>query len=116
MAPRDKLGALISKMFSGGKKVVLTDKSIEVQTTDQSQISVASLSSGEKHALRILIEMLYAEQGPLLIDEPEISMHVDWQRELIPSMQSVNKNAQLILATHSPEIMAPVDEGKIFRL
>lgn len=116
MAPRDKLGALISKMFSGGKKVVLTDKSIEVQTTDQSQISVASLSSGEKHALRILIEMLYAEQGPLLIDEPEISMHVDWQRELIPSMQSVNKDAQLILATHSPEILAPVDDGNIFRL
>jgi predicted ATPase len=116
MAPRVALDGLISRMFARGKRVKFTDTAIEIETTDKTKISLASLSSGEKHALRILIETLYAENGPLLIDEPELSMHVDWQKELIPSMQSVNKDAQLILATHSPEIMAPVPDDRIFRI
>lgn len=116
MAPRNRVQKLIRKMFSGDKKVLFTDKSIDVVTEDNSKISLASLSAGEKHVLRILIEVLNAEVNSLLIDEPEISMHIDWQRELIPAMQSVNSLAQLILATHSPEVMAPIEDSKIFRL
>lgn len=116
MSPRNKLQTLISDLFSGNKKVVLSDKSIDVIAEDKTQIGIASLSSGEKHFLRILVEVLHAEDNTLLIDEPEISMHIDWQKELISAMRIVNPNSQLIIATHSPEIMADIDDDKIFRL
>lgn len=115
-APRDNLQNLIGRLFSGSKKVSFTDKSIEITTEDKSQISLASLSSGEKHVLRILIECLYAGDNSIIIDEPEISMHVDWQKDLISAMRSINNEAQLILATHSPEVMSTIDDDKIFRL
>jgi predicted ATP-dependent endonuclease of OLD family len=57
-----------------------------------------------------------AGESSLLIDEPEISMHIDWQQELISAMTTLNSSAQIILATHSPEIMADVDDDRIFRL
>jgi predicted ATP-dependent endonuclease of OLD family len=116
MSPRNQLQNLISNLFSGNKKVVLTDKSIDVVAEDKTPIGVASLSSGEKHLLRILVEVLHGENNCLLIDEPEISMHVDWQKELISAMRTVNPHVQLIIATHSPEVMADVDDDKIFRL
>src|SRR5262249_17778040 len=116
MAPRDKLQELIGKLFSGNKTVRFTDSSIDVLTEDDLEIDIALLSSGEKHMLRIMIDCLFAGESTMMIDEPEISLHVDWQRELIPTMQAVNSESQLILATHSPEVMAMVDDDKIFRL
>lgn len=115
-SPRDNLQTLIQKMFSGNKEVVFKDKSIDVVTYDQEAIGLSALSSGEKHALRILIETLLAQENSILIDEPEISMHVDWQRDLIKVMRQLNPGAQIILATHSPEIMADVRDDKILRL
>lgn len=116
MQPRDKLQGLIEGMFSGNKKVLFTDTAIEIKTKADTDIGLARLSSGEKHLLRIFIETLLAEENSVLIDEPEISMHVDWQRQLVPSMRQLNPGAQLILATHSPEIMANIEDKNIFRL
>jgi predicted ATP-dependent endonuclease of OLD family len=115
-ASRNKLEQLIGDMFTGNKKVIFKDADIDVKTDEQRTIPLTSLSSGEKHVLRIFIEALLAEENTLLIDEPEISLHVDWQRRLISGMQQLNGGAQLILATHSPEIMADVPDNKIFRL
>lgn len=116
MSPRNKVQGLVSSMFTSNKTVSLTEKSIEVETKDKTKIGLASLSSGEKHVLRILVETLLAAESSILIDEPEISMHVDWQRELVVSMRAVNPRAQLILASHSPEIMADIPDSKIFRI
>jgi predicted ATPase len=116
MASRNKLEQLIREMFSGNKTVIFKDASIEVKTDDQRNIGLTSLSSGEKHALWIFIETLLAEDNTLLIDEPELSLHVDWQTRLISGMQQLNRDAQLILATHSPEIMVDIPDNKIFRL
>jgi len=115
-APRRNLENLISKMFTGNKKIDFGDSDIRVITQDEQKISLASLSSGEKHVLRILIEVLKVDECSLIIDEPEISMHVDWQKDLISVMRQLNPNAQIIIATHSPEIMADVNEKYIHRL
>lgn len=115
MAPRDKLQSLITKMFKG-KTVEFKDSAIKVMLGDKTDIKLASLSSGEKQVLKILIECLYSESGVFLIDEPEISMHVDWQKDLISAMRAMSPDAQLILATHSPEIMAEIEDEKIFRI
>jgi predicted ATP-dependent endonuclease of OLD family len=116
MAPREKLQRLIQRMFTGNKEIYFTDRSINVETDDKTNIGLQSLSSGEKQLLRICVEALLTGESSIMIDEPEISMHIDWQRQLAAVMRQLNPNAQLILAIHSPEIMANIDDEKVFRL
>ena len=115
MVPRDKLQSLIRSMFSG-KEVLFKDNSIDVQINDRVSIGLSQLSSGEKQLLWIFVETLLAGDNSILIDEPEISMHVDWQKQLVAAMQKLSPSAQLILATHSPEIMADIPNDRIFPL
>lgn len=114
--PRDKLQTLIQSMFTGNKTVYFRERSVDIVTDDEEEIGLSALSSGEKHILRILIETLLAQQNTILIDEPELSMHVDWQKELIETMRQLNPSAQIVMATHSPEIMAKLSDDKILRL
>jgi predicted ATPase len=67
-----------------------------------------SLSSGEKQLLIQFMEVLLQEDRSLIFiaDEPELSLHVSWQAELLKALRDLNRNAQLIVATHSPEIVA----------
>jgi predicted ATPase len=116
MKPRNQLETLIRRLFSGNKTVSFGDRSIDVITNNNENIGIGALSSGEKQILRILIEVLLSEDCSFIIDEPEISMHIDWQRELIKTMHNLNPTLQLIIATHSPEIMADIDDTQIFRL
>ena len=51
-----------------------------------------------------------------MIDEPELSLHPDWQKGLVGSMRRVNPEAQFLLATHSPELMIDVDDDCVFEL
>jgi len=116
LGSRNELEQLIRHMFTGNKTVVFEDTGIRVETDEKERIGLASLSSGEKHTLRLFIATLLAGSNTLLVDEPEISLHVDWQRRLISAMHQLNSPTQLIIATHSPEIMADVDDRNIFRL
>jgi ABC-type cobalamin/Fe3+-siderophores transport system ATPase subunit len=104
-APRRQLETMITSLFSGGKNVSFTDQSIEVKTASGNDIGTASLSSGEKHLLMILVETLLAGGSAIILDEPEISMHVDWQKQLIRNMRTLSSETQLIVATHSPEVI-----------
>lgn len=69
-------------------------------------LSLSSLSSGEKQLLILLTEaLLQRERNYLFIaDEPELSLHVKWQKMILPEMLKLNPNAQIIVATHSPEV------------
>lgn len=71
---------------------------------------IGQLSSGEKQLIiffTILILGLQGDQyGILIEDEPELSLHVSWQRDFIDKALKANGNAQLIFATHSPSIIA----------
>jgi ABC-type cobalamin/Fe3+-siderophores transport system ATPase subunit len=116
MEPRSKLGGIIEKMFSGPKKVRFGATEIDVTSDDNESIGLRSLSSGEKQILRLLLEVGQADTSTLMIDEPELSMHIDWQRELVDAMNQINPRAQLVLATHSPEIMAQIEDSKIFAI
>ena len=113
--PRDELQSLVKQMFTGNKEIVLGERTIEIKAQGK-EIGLSSLSSGEKHVLRILIETLLAEQNSIIIDEPELSMHIDWQKDLIKIMKQLSPKAQIIVATHSPEIMAEIKDNQIFRL
>jgi hypothetical protein len=114
--PREKLKALVTGLFSGPKTIQFLDTEIRVLTGANTPIPLRALSAGEKHLLRLLVDTVRVEESSIIIDEPELSMHVDWQRSLVASMSQLNPAAQIILASHSPEIMADISDSKIFRL
>jgi putative AbiEii toxin of type IV toxin-antitoxin system/AAA domain-containing protein len=114
-APRTQLQAMLDKMFMR-KHVRFEANGVSVAAENSDPIPVHMLSSGEKHLLRVLLQALDAEDCSLLIDEPELSMHLDWQRELVPAMRKINPLAQLIFATHSPEVMSNIEDKYIFEL
>lgn len=76
-------------------------------------IGLSKLSSGEKHEFIMLFKLIFEtpENSLVLIDEPEISLHVSWQLEFmsdLAKMQSANQ-FQSIIATHSPQIIQGAD-------
>lgn len=78
----------------------------EAVISDEFAYDYSKLSSGEKQVLILLTEALLQEgKSKLFIaDEPELSLHIDWQSRIIPSVRRLNENAQIIVATHSPEV------------
>lgn len=68
---------------------------------------IDQLSSGEKQLIILLTEALLQKRKEtiFLADEPELSLHISWQRKILPSLNKLNPNAQIIVATHSPEIV-----------
>jgi len=73
---------------------------------------VSGLSSGERQLFTLLFASWRAsdESKFMLIDEPEISLHIDWQRRILPEMYKQGRQ-QIIACTHSPEVAADLDEG-----
>ena len=82
---------------------------------DERTITLSMLSAGEKQLLLILLTVFLMDEKPavLLMDEPEVSLHIEWQERLIKSLRKLNKNCQLIVTTHSPSIFASGWENHI---
>jgi len=114
--PRQQLETLVEEFISTNKRISFSESQITVMVADGKTIGLDLLSSGEKQLIRILVDALSNGAHPIIIDEPELSMHIDWQHELVRALRTVNPDGQAILATHSPEIMADLPDEKIFRL
>lgn len=100
----------LNDFFSeSNKSVSFDDEHIIVRNLKSDKIiSINSLSSGERQLLFILIKALNISNGKaiLLMDEPEISLHMSWQKKLITSIKTINENCQMIIVTHSASILA----------
>jgi energy-coupling factor transporter ATP-binding protein EcfA2 len=76
---------------------------------DGRPIEVQALSSGEQHELVLLFDLIFrVQRGTLvLIDEPELSLHPEWQTQFVDDLMSIAQNSQfdVLLATHSPYIV-----------
>ncbi len=79
---------------------------------DQS-INSDSLSAGEKQMLSFLCYNALYSNCPFFIDEPELSLHVDWQRILLDVLVEQKTNNQLFIATHSPFIYTQYEDKEI---
>jgi ABC-type Fe3+/spermidine/putrescine transport system ATPase subunit len=97
--------------FLRGKKVhfnVRRGLTIVADGTDEA-LSAEMLSSGESQLLSIFTAILMATDGAnlILIDEPEISLNVDWQRNILNALLEMTQRSsiQFILATHSIELL-----------
>ena len=69
-----------------------------------SAVEAGYLSAGEKQMLSFLCYNAFQRKSTIFIDEPETSLHVDWQRILFPKLLAQGSNNQFIVATHSPFI------------
>ncbi len=89
-----------------GKKIIRTENEIRFSCMGTTLVPY-QLSSGEKQLLAILLTVLVEDQQPyiLFMDEPEISLHVEWQQRLIETILKLNPNIQIILTTHSPAVI-----------
>jgi ABC-type lipoprotein export system ATPase subunit len=72
----------------------------------QFPLPIKLLSSGEKQLIILLTEALLQKNTNYIFvaDEPELSLHISWQRKILNAIKELNGNAQIIVATHSPEI------------
>ena len=96
----------INRLVSKTGKTLDEDENGITFLLDGKPIKTYELSSGEKQLLLILLTILNQDEKPsiLLMDEPEISLHLRWQYELIEIIRTLNPSCQLIIATHSPSI------------
>ena len=81
--------------------------------TVEEAIASDKLSSGEKQMLSFLCYNAFSENTPIFIDEPELSLHVDWQRLLLPTLLKQGTGNQFFVATHSPFIYAKYPDKEI---
>jgi predicted ATPase len=95
-----------NKRLARGKQLVVNSEKTYIQLPEGGQHDLSDLSSGERHLLSFLALFLIIARGRnfFLIDEPEISMSMMWQRELLPLLSELSPESQIIVATHSPEI------------
>ena len=82
-------------------------------------ISVHYLSSGERQLLIFFANLIFAvdntKNGIFVVDEPELSLHLSWQKIFVESAIKINPNIQMIFATHSPEFVGKYRD-RMFKL
>lgn len=116
MEPIEKFVGIINEFFDNNN--LLLKKEIEISKSGKVSFSLNSssillkmndLSSGEKQIFIFFAYLIFSindkEKGIFIVDEPELSLHLEWQQKYIPSILKLNKQIQLIFATHSPEII-----------
>ena len=89
-----------------GKQIIRSENEIRFSQLGE-VLRPYQLSSGEKQMLAILLTVLVEDRKPyvLFMDEPEVSLHFEWQKRLIELILKLNPNVQLIVATHSPAVI-----------
>lgn len=98
---------MIDELFSYTRKTIDRRSNDIVFHQDGEQLLPYKLSSGEKQMLVILLTVLVGDgqHRVLFMDEPEASLHIEWQQKLIGMIRQLNPNLQLILTTHSPAVI-----------
>lgn len=110
MAPLIAVQKLVSKIFKS--KSISMNRRVTFGDAVNA-INSELLSAGEKQMLGFICYNAFNDNIPIIIDEPELSLHVDWQRILFPTLISQGKKNQFIIATHSPFIYGKYPEKEI---
>jgi predicted ATP-binding protein involved in virulence len=105
----DLLVNIINSRFLYKKMSISKKEGFIFETSDGQSISPTDLSSGEQHELVLNYELLFKVKpnSLILIDEPELSLHVIWQQQFLRDLQEIIKLAgfDVLLATHAPDII-----------
>jgi ABC-type cobalamin/Fe3+-siderophores transport system ATPase subunit len=101
---------------TAGKTFEIQGSNVFFRQANGETLALSQLSSGEKQLLIILTNALVQDGKPfiLLMDEPEISLDIDWQYKLVKTIRTLNPSCQLIIATHSPAVFGDGWNDKLF--
>lgn len=108
---------LMNSFFADKHVAIEVRRGIRIETSAGAALEEHQLSSGEYHLLFLMVAALVARRrGTIIaIDEPEMSMHVAWQRQVIPALLECASNAEplFIFATHSPDMAASYPDAMV---
>jgi predicted ATP-binding protein involved in virulence len=100
---------LNERRFSYKKISISEERGFIFTNTNGKDLNAEDLSSGEQHELVLLYQLLFTipENALIMIDEPEMSLHITWQKAFVNDMEEIIKlrNFDILLATHSPSII-----------
>ena len=105
--PKKLFQDMVDDLFSAtGKTIIRTANEFKFSQMGE-VFQPYQLSAGEKQMLAILLTVLVEDNLPhvLFMDEPEISLHFEWQKQLISLVLQLNPNIQIIMTTHSPAVV-----------
>lgn len=92
-----------------GKSIEIDDEGVKIILPNGSKEAVKILSSGERQIFVLITHLAMnlemQKTNVLIVDEPELSLHLKWQKQFVRAVQKVSPRTQIILATHSPEII-----------
>lgn len=101
---------IVNKKLTFKKITISSANGIMITSDEGKSLSLNGLSSGEQEILILFYKLIFeSDVNLLLIDEPEISLHIAWQKELLYDFMNVidlKKDMQMIIATHSPQIIS----------
>lgn len=114
----EKLTVIVNKFYSEiGRKIRVNDMGrldIRNVKNEEKKINLEKLSSGEKQILTLFTFLIFNTKetsgGIFIMDEPELSLHIDWQEKISDSLNGVSELNQYIIATHSPEVIGNYGE------
>jgi energy-coupling factor transporter ATP-binding protein EcfA2 len=106
--PFDDFRNIVNRLFKRKSVEMNPRNELTAKLQNGEPFDLKNLSSGEKQLVIILGEALLQHGAPsvYLADEPELSLHVEWQERLVSSIRELNSGAQLVFATHSPDIVS----------
>lgn len=114
---------IINHRLSFKKIEISKTKGIDVLDENNNNLKLNQLSSGEKQEIVLFYELIFGTQKNvlLLIDEPEISLHITWQKKFMDDLLKIikYKGINVIVATHSPQIInnhweRQIDLGELY--
>ncbi len=100
--------SLLNELFSKtGKKAAVDGGELVFYQAGQ-RLTVGKLSTGEKQLLLVLLKVFLTRGKPavILLDEPEISLHISWQRRIVDVIRGLNPQSQIFITSHSPSIFS----------
>lgn len=88
------------------KEIIYKDNKFTIKIFNDEYIDIQDLSSGERQLIYIFLKLVNSSRKTIfLMDEPEISLHLEWQEKLISEIMKLSPDCQLIIVTHSPAIV-----------
>ncbi|MFK7605578.1 MULTISPECIES: AAA family ATPase [unclassified Pseudomonas] len=100
------------------RTLIINEKNLLALKTNRGEVQWYDFSKGEKTLICLLLaaHLNRSAEKIFLLDEPDLSLHITWQKQLLPSLQKLSPNSQFIVATHSPALVGRCENEKIINI
>ncbi len=114
----DDLNKIFKNLNIKSNLIQVSEKDLIFESVNGHKIGFDDLSSGEKmlYFMGFTLNQYNLKDALIMVDEPEDSLHPKWQQQIVRFFNNVGTNNQVILATHSPQIIASVHPESLFVL